>query len=140
MKFIFIFTLSFASIASTKNFNFHYSGFEGRNRVYLSCSYAKYQTEKFLTQIGAKEISVQCYGGLQNSWFSPIRINASYQIINFEPEDDNLVIKSHFDSNCFFDTRLLSSLLEKQEHLEITRKRTSCFNSDSRYFYFLKFI
>ena len=135
-----VLAISFSAGAAVKKFNFFYSGIEGRNRVYLSCDYAEYQLEKFLTQIGGEKIDVRCSGGIQNGWVSPVSLYSTYEIKDIDMSGEELAIKSDFNSDCFFDTKLLNQLLDKQDHLEVTNSRSGCFRNDSRYFFNINFL
>jgi len=121
----------FSSIAFTsENLQFTYFGNEGRNRIYLSCYYAQNATIELLEKIEAQEIEVSCFGGLDFGFYTPVSIQAEYLL----PEKSAMMtIESDFNSNCYFDTRLISELAIQSDKIEILKGRSHCFRSDSFY-------
>jgi hypothetical protein len=126
---------SFA-FASEGSLNMHYSGFEGRNRVFLSCDYAEDQTRYVLEKLGATNIQTNCFGGIQYGNMSPISIRAKYTTNTSRVGE--VVDLTDSNGNCFFETALVEEILRDFPYTEILRERGHCFRSNSSYQFQIK--
>jgi hypothetical protein len=138
MKF-FLIALSLASsfaFASEGSLSMHYSGFEGRNRVFLSCDYAENQTRYVLEKLGATNIQTNCFGGIQYGSMSPISIRAKYS--TNDSRLGEVVNLTNSNGNCFFETALVEEILRDFPFTEILRERGHCFRNDSSYQFEIK--
>lgn len=139
-KFLFVLLISLNVFATTteQNLNFYYSGFEGRNRVYLACDFAESSAIELLEQLGAYDIEVYCSGGIDFGRMFPISLRGNYVVDNSR-SGETIEIKSNFNTNCYLNTRFLDNVLKTMDHIEVVKKRSYCFDSDSSYNYILKF-
>jgi hypothetical protein len=135
MKFLLI-ALSLVSsfaFATERSLDLHYSGFEGRNRVYLSCDYAEDQAKFVLEQLGATNIKTNCFGGIQFGTMSPISIRAKYTTNTSRVGE--VVNLTNNNGNCFYETALVEEILRDFPITNILRQRGHCFRNDSSYQY-----
>ncbi len=111
MKFLLI-ALSLVStfaFANEGNLNMYYTGFEGGNRVFLSCDYAEGQTRFVLEKLGAKNIRTNCFGGIQFGSMSPVSLRATYS--TDDSRVGEIVDLKNWNGNCFFETALVEEIL-----------------------------
>jgi len=138
MKFVALLLLiTTTNVFASEVFSFYYSGFEGRNRVFLSCDYAEDTTYSVLEKLGAVDIEVNCYGGINTGSMQPVSIRASYTKLNQTQSGDILTINSN-SGNCFFDTKLIDNLLRNFPEYKIISRRRHCFSSTDSYQYNLE--
>lgn len=98
------------------------------NEDSYSCSYAEQQAQKYLRALGAQDIRMKCFGGIDFStpmwtWgsltlkaqfsaykvFDGAKTPVTYQNVAFNGRD-----------SCAFNLSLLKGVLEKVDHLEVT--------------------
>lgn len=134
MKFMIFLLLATANVyaQTTEKVSMTYFGNEGRNRVYLSCDYVERAAEDILDQLGATDIDVTCTGGLDYGYYTPVSVRASYSLAT---DAAAATIKSDFNSNCYFDTKFIDTVIRSSDRLSKTRSSGYCFNSESRYQY-----
>lgn len=118
-----------------ENLNFTYFGNEGRNRIYLSCYYAESATDNILDQIGAKNVDSYCSGGINNGFNTPVSIRAKYLLPALPT---TIELKSDFNSNCYFETKLIENIVRSSSRIQKVSGSTHCFSSDSNYKIVLK--
>ncbi len=128
-----MFLSSFSAFSET--FNFTYTGFEGRTRVFLSCSYAESSALSILETIGATDVTTRCSGGITpvGSAF-PVNLTVEF---TFPASGTTSEVKSRsFSSNCFFDTKFVTRFAsEFKDRVLLLKSRSHCFNSDSSYLF-----
>lgn len=130
--------LTFASEPSSERFSFNFTGRWSGNFTMVSCDYAQYVTENFMTKFGATNVYVMCSGGIQPYGIYPINLNVSYDapLVSENTRTETINIDSEvWRSNCVFDTGLMRSLLRDFKNVKATNRSDACFQSDSRYFY-----
>lgn len=129
--FVFLMLLSTSVFAQTpEKVDFTYFGNEGRNRIYLSCYYVESAVDDILNQIDAKNVDSYCSGGINNGFNTPVRVNAKF-LLPSVPK--TIVIKSDFNSNCYFETKFIENLVRSSSRIKKVSGSTHCFSSDSNY-------
>lgn len=109
----------------TKSINFSYSN----NYAYYSCSYAEYQAQKFLAQLGARNIHTKCSGGIDQE-MPYVYLTASFE--QYSSED--VVVTLRGRESCDFNVKLIDAILTKFDHKEV-KKGSTCWNAEGRYRY-----
>ncbi|MDA8792068.1 hypothetical protein N9N67_02410 [Bacteriovoracaceae bacterium] len=136
---IYLFLFVISSTVVAKDFSFYYTGFEGRNRVYLSCDFAQDQAEKLIEKMGAEIIDSRCRGGIQPGWVTPVMVDVEYEFNEDNKTGDIFKIRSGFNDNCYYDTRLMNEFVRKNKKtLKFVRRNAGCFSSQSSYSYKIK--
>ncbi len=114
---------AFASEA--KSINFSYSNFN----AYYSCNFAQYQAQKFLTQLGARNIYTKCSGGIDQN------MSTVYMTISFEQyASEGVVVTLQGRESCDFNVKLIDTILTKFDHKEV-KKGSTCWNAEGSYRY-----
>jgi hypothetical protein len=116
----------FSASSFAKSFTFFYSGFEGRNRVMLSCHYVEGRISEIMNDIKAESFDIDCRGGLDFNWYTPITVTVDFEEHISTNAGEIIDIKSGFNDNCYFDTRFMRRLIDEHPNLEALRKREGC--------------
>lgn len=124
------------TLSERHDLSFTFFGNEGRNRVFLSCDYARNRVTEVFNALNAKDLEVTCSGGIDFGAWLPISIKASYNPHSLT----SALIESDFRTNCFFDTRFINYLVKKEPHLKVTSSRTHCWQSSSQYSYDIEYV
>jgi hypothetical protein len=145
-KFIFIaFFTALSAFAGNEGsqgavFNYTFFGNTAGRYTMVACDYATPLAQKWMEALGAKDVSVQCSGGIQPYGVFPLNLRATYTapVLTGTTRTAVFTIESGTfpgDSNCDFDTSLMGALLADFSNAHVTGRRDGCFNSDSPYRY-----
>ncbi len=114
------------------------SFFDAGDRVYFNCQTVENTMTDMLTKMGAQDVSVQCYGGIQenlpsDAWEASVR--ASYTTLQASPNgnipsDYKAVSLDSYDS-CYLLSQLFTNVEDSFNIKDLTGN-TSCPSLDSR--------
>jgi hypothetical protein len=132
--------LSLNALAQSVNVSFTYFGNEGNRQSYYACSYVENQAEKYLELLGATDIDVQCFGGINPSWVAPVSLDASFEVPQLSGSEGEIVeIKGdHWNPSCGINVRMIREFLKKFPHVKVLKKDDHCAFSSSNYYYQLE--
>ncbi len=134
--------LSFNAFSfETVRFSYTDFGNDGFSRNYYSCDFAEAALESHLELLGASNISVSCFGGIQSWGVTPVSLSASFDVPTATAENHTRMTQvrlesaDRFETACFFHTKLLTQLLKLFPNAVTRAKRTSCFDNRTRWNY-----
>jgi hypothetical protein len=132
-------SLSFAAIARETVYFTHF-GNGGRTQSYYACDYAKSQTEKFISVLGATNIDVSCFGGIQ-AWglAQPVSIHAQFDlptvvtntVESVEVEGDT------WSPGCGLNVQIVNTIVKMFSNVQVVKKSDACAFTSSNYYYLL---
>lgn len=138
MKTALLSALLVSSSAFAANINFTYFGNEGGRQSYYACDYAQYQTESYLELLGATNIDVTCFGGIQ-PWGSvqPVSIRASYDlpVVTGQSVETVELKGDSFNPACGINVRIIKEILKTMTNVEVVKKQDSCAFATTNYYY-----
>ncbi|MBS1963768.1 MAG: hypothetical protein JST04_16275 [Bdellovibrionales bacterium] len=126
---------------SLSHFDFTFFGTNAGSYTMVSCDYAQDLAGAWLTKFGATDVDLYCTGGIQpTGLISPLTIRATYRGPDLTRAVRKVAMKFESgafdgDSNCFFDTSLMRSMLVEFPNVTANRKQDGCFEPRSRYRY-----
>lgn len=119
--------IGFAGLAHAseqKSFNFDYSS----NQSFFACSYVEGQASKVLTTLGAENVKMNCYGGIQYGQWLPVALSATFTI---EEKGARTVVLRGRDA-CDMNVKLIKTILTTVDH-EVLSSSYSCWGSTGQY-------
>lgn len=135
------FFLSASSAFAAAPFEFTFFGNTSGRYTMVSCDYAESLVQDWMEKFGAKNVDVQCTGGIQPYGMFPIDLTVDY----IAPDLNSGTIQAKKftiesgpfpgESDCDFDTSLMRALLRDFPNVNATRQSDACFMADSRYTY-----
>ena len=131
---------SFSVMSAEEEVLFTYLGTEEGYEAYYACSYAQEQAELYLKGLGAKDIKLECSGGLRGpyDWHDPLKLRASF---NMTPVEGEVIFKSeHLFTACAMNTRLIKKIIEVVPGITLLEKRDKCGHPRNPYYFKLKVV
>ncbi|MBY0517623.1 MAG: hypothetical protein K2P81_11975 [Bacteriovoracaceae bacterium] len=128
-----------AAAFETVRFNYTDFGNDGFSRNYYSCSFAEATLESHLETLGASNISVNCFGGIESWGVSPVSLSATFDVPTATAANHTranavkIQSSNRFEQSCFFNTKLLKELVKVFPNVENRSTRQSCFDNSSRW-------
>lgn len=130
--------LLISSSTFAAGFSFTYFGNEGGNQSFYACSYVEDQAEAYLELLGATNIDVTCFGGIQ-PWGSaqPVSIRAKYNLPEVTGQNvETVEIEGDtWNPSCGINVRLMKEILKTFSNVEVVKKQDSCAFVTSNYYY-----
>lgn len=131
-------TLLISASAFAAQVSFTYFGNEGGNQHFYACSYAEDQTYSHLEALGATNIDVSCFGGIQSTWvIQPVSLRATYDLpVVTGAGTQKVKIKGDsFNPACGLNVRIMKEILKTFTNVTVVKKSDSCAFAQSNYYY-----
>jgi hypothetical protein len=129
-----------ASTPGNATFDYTFFGNSAGSYTMVSCDYATPLVRKWMETFGATNIDLYCTGGIDATQVSPLNLHATYTAPNLTGASVTVtqtINSGPFpgDSNCNFDTAVLSELLGDFTNVRVISRQYGCFSAESPYSY-----
>jgi len=124
-------------------FDFTFFGNTAGRFTMVSCDYATDLARDWMTKFGARDLDLQCTGGIQPyGTITPLNLRVAYTPTNVTAPNpthqETITIESGGfpgESNCDFDTMLMRAMLRDFANVRMNHQSDACFDPQSRYRY-----
>ena len=115
----------------SRKFSFTYFGSDIGSRTYYNCDSAEDIMRDRLVELGAQNVRVSCFGGIENwggRWnATPVSLTARFMVPGSRANAQRIVLKSdRFESNCDFNVQLMNKLLKSLPNARMVSRKSSC--------------
>lgn len=122
---------AFGSELVSRKFSFTYFGSDVGSRTFYSCDSAEDMLRDRLVELGAQNVRVSCFGGIENwggTWnATPVSLTARFMVPGTRANAQRLVIMGdRFNSNCDFNVQMMNKLLKNLPNARMVSRKSSC--------------
>lgn len=132
---LFALLMSVSSFAATVSFT--YFGNEGGRQSYYACDYVESQAVSYLELLGATNVDVSCFGGI-NPWsVQPVSLKATFDLPEVTGSSvETVEIKGDtWNPACGINVRMIKEFLKVFTNVEVLKKSDSCAFANTNYYY-----
>lgn len=136
-KLLTICALALSANVFAAGFSFTYFGNEGGRQSFYACDYVEYQTEQYLELLGATDIDVSCFGGIQPWGVQPVSINAKFTlpVVTGSGVEEVKIEGDTWNPACGVNVRIMKEILNVFTNVEVVKKSDACAFANSNYYY-----